>query len=141
MSSLGVYNILDILAGENYLYIPDAYDQKTIKDLLIGHSVKKVKDNVLELDNGTQLEFEGNDGCVCGAGDYDITELNGCDNVITNVEFTDNVDENGWGGEHCYRIFVYAENKQIKLLQCDGDDGNGCYGTGYHIKVRLKGEK
>ena len=48
---------------------------------------------------------------------------------------------NGWSEEHCYKIFVYAENKKIKLLQCDGDDGNGYYGTGYHIEVKLKEAK
>ena len=130
--------MIDILGGKNYLYVPNESCQETIKELLVGHSVKKVKDNVLELDNGTQLKFEGNTGCCCGAGCYDITELNDCENIITDVEFTDGVNDDKWGEEHCYKIFVYAENKQIKLLQCDGDDGNGYYGTGYHIDVKLK---
>ena len=139
INSIGVRNMIDKLAGKHYLYVPE--HEEIIKKLLIGHSVKKVKNNILELDNGTQLEFYGNDGCCCGAGCYDITELNDCENIITNVEFTDSVEEDKWGDVHCYRIFVYAENKEIKLLQCDGDDGNGWYGTGYHIKVRFKGEE
>ena len=37
-----------------------------------------------------------------------------------------------------YKIFVYAENQKLKLLQVDGDDGNGYYGTGYSIIVKIK---
>lgn len=139
MKSIGVVNMLDKLSGAGYLYVPDAKDENTIKELLIGHSIKKVNDEILELDNGVQLEFYGNEGCCCGAGCYDITELNECENAITNVEFTDEENpEDKYGDERIYKIFVYTENQKIKLLQCDGDDGNGYYGTGYHIKVRLK---
>lgn len=132
--SIGIRNMIDILCGKNYIYMPSR-DEETIKQMLIGHTVKKVNNNTLELDNGIQLKFYGNEGCSCGAGCYDITELNECENAITNVEF---IDEDKYGGERIYRIFVYAENKQIKLLQCDGDDGNGYYGTGYHIEVKHK---
>ena len=134
MKSIGISNILDILSGKNYCYIPQEKNEEMIKEMLIGHSVKKINNNTLELDNGTQLEFFGNEGCICGAGDYDITELNGCKNIITDVEF---IDKEGRYDEHSYKIFVYAENKKIKLLQCDGDDGNGYYGTGYHIEIKL----
>lgn len=67
-----------------------------------------------------------------------MIELNECDNVITNVEFVcddDAVDE--YDGTS-YKIFVYAENQKLKLLQVDGDDGNGYYGTGYSIIVKIK---
>lgn len=37
-----------------------------------------------------------------------------------------------------YKIFVLAADKRIKLLQVDGDDGNGWYGTGYSIIVKIK---
>ena len=141
MQSIGINNMLDILSGKGYLYIPETSNEIYLKDLLIGHSIVKVNENTLELDNGTQLEFIGNDGCCCGAGEYDITELNECKNVITNVEFEDEANNSGWGDAHSYKIFVYAENKKIKLLQCDGDDGNGYYGTGYHINIKLKEEK
>ena len=30
--------------------------------------------------------------------------------------------------------------KKIKILQVDGTDGNGYYGTGYSIRVREKSE-
>ena len=135
MNSFGIMNMIDILSGKDYFYIPFD-DEKNIKDLLIGHSIEKVNDNTIKLDNGMELEFFGNEGCCCGAGCYDITELNDCKNIITNVEFED--EEVGeWGTEHSYKIFVYAENKKIKLMQCDGDDGNGFYGTGYHINIKF----
>lgn len=143
MKSIGISNMIDILSGKRYLYIPDNNVEENLKQLLVGHSIKKVSDSILELDNGIQLEFIGNDGCCCGAGCYDITELNECSNIITNVEFIDEEinDDNAWSGEHSYKIFVYSENEKIKLLQCDGDDGNGYYGTRYHINVKVLGDE
>lgn len=138
MNSIGISNMIDILSGKNYCYIPNKGNEDYIKELLIGHSIKKVDNNTLQLDNGIKLRFYGNDGCCCGAGCYDITELNDCPNIITNVEFNIEHNEEVWNEEYSYRIFVYAENKQIKLLQCDGDDGNGYYGTGYHIDIVLE---
>lgn len=138
MNSLGVKNMIDIISGCDYLYIPS--NENEVKELLIGHSIKKVKDNTLELDNGIELQIIANDGCICGAGEYEITELNDCKNIITNIEFEDEILDDTCGEGHSYKIFVYAEDKKVKLLQCDGDDGNGWYGTGYHIRVRCKDE-
>lgn len=141
VKSIGISNMLDIMSGSGCLYVPSR-DEEQIKELLIGHSVKKVDNYTLELDNGIQLEFEGNNGCSCGAGCYDITQLNECNNVITDVEFEEkDLDENDmWSCKYRYEIFVYAEDTKLKLLQCDGDDGNGYYGTGYHIRVKQKEE-
>lgn len=61
------------------------------------------------------------------------------DNAITNVEFeTETLDK--WEEEKSYKIFVFCEDTRINLLQVDGDDGNGYYGSGYTIRV-LKIEK
>lgn len=141
MKSIGLINMIDKLCGKKYIYMP--YDgEETIKEILVGHSIEKVDNNTLKLDNGVILQFYGNEGCSCGAGDYDITELNECKNIITDVEFQDQLlPDDIWEEKHSYKIYVYAENKKIKLLQCDGDDGNGYYGTGYHIEVKLVGEE
>lgn len=58
--------------------------------------------------------------------------------MITNVELVEeNINNSdGWSDEYSYKIFVYAEDKKIKLLQVDGDDGNGYYGTGYEIVIK-----
>lgn len=64
------------------------YNEKEIRELLLYRKVVEVRGNTLVLDNGTELTFEGNEGCPgCGNGWYSVTELNECDNVITNVEF------------------------------------------------------
>ena len=113
-------------------------EEDKIKELLMFHKIVKVENDTLFLDNGIKLEVLANEGCGgCSAGWYSVTELNECDNVITNVEFEcESSDE--WGEDCSYRIFVYAEDKKIKILQVDGSDGNGYYGTGYSIRVKYK---
>lgn len=115
-------------------------DMGAIRDLLTGHSVAKVAEDHLQLDDGTMLRIVPNDGgCSCGAGDYELANLNGCDNVITNVEFDyspGGVDYDRCDGAGYYRIYVYAGHEKISLLSVEGDDGNGYYGTGYWILVR-----
>jgi hypothetical protein len=87
--------------------------------------VLKVSDGTLLLDNGTVLRIRPNSGCPSGY--YEITALNDCENVITRVEvitgaeYTDPTD--GDSDKTVYRIFVYAENKQINLLSVEGSDG------------------
>lgn len=116
-------------------YDENAKDEITA--LLVGRKVDKVNDDTLLLDDGTLLRLVGHDGrCSCSAGCYDLTELNGCDNIITKVEFED--DPGGDGYDHrdgSYKIFVYAENQRINLATFEGTDGNGYYGTGYSITV------
>lgn len=131
------------------------HDQEEIRDLLLGHTVVKADEEHLLLDNGTVIKAIGHEGgCSCGAGDYDLSVLNGVDNAITSVEFDyapagDDVGphkrvkshpddpEGEWTGY--YRIFVYAENEKINLMQVDGSDGNGYYGTGFALLVRPAG--
>lgn len=127
-----------------------------ITGLLMGRKVTKVDGEHLLLDDGTVIKAIGHDGgCACSAGCYDLSVLNGVDNVITRVEFDYHPtgDDEGWDdkpteAQQCplgpqedkyeghYRVFVYADNRQINLMQFDGTDGNGYYGTGYEILVR-----
>lgn len=112
------------------------YQQEQIKDLLLGRTVTKVADNSLILDDGTILRIHPNEGCGgCSSGWYDISELNDCPvNAIMNVEFSEEEQENGYD-DYVYRIFVLAENQRIKLLEVEGSDGNGYYGSGYWIEI------
>lgn len=112
-------------------------DVEKIRALLVGHKVEKVAEDHLMLDDGTVLRLEGHDGgCSCGAGDYFLKELNGCDNVITNVEFEEKPGGEEYGTyEGVYKIFVFAEDKRL-LASFEGSDGNGYYGTGFNIAVR-----
>jgi hypothetical protein len=126
-------------------------DRDEITALLMGRKVEKVDGEHLLLDDGTVIKAIGHDGgCACSAGCYDLTVLNGVDNIITRVEYdyqpagdwkaepreTPHPDdpEDEWTG--FYRIFVFADNQQINLMQFDGSDGNGYYGTGFELLVR-----
>ena len=115
-------------------------EEQEIRELLMYRKIVKVDDDTLYLDNGVELQVLPNEGCGgCGNGWYSIEELNGCDNAITNVEFECerlNPDDR-WSDEYSYKIFVYAEDTKIKIVQVDGDDGNGYYGTGYSIRVKF----
>jgi hypothetical protein len=112
-------------------------DTEKISNLLTGRTVTKVADDRLILDNGTELLLVGNDGgCACNAGCYDLTELNGVDNVITSVVLDNSPDGEDTPGEGTYRIFVFANNERINLATFTGTDGNGYYGTGYTIHVK-----
>jgi hypothetical protein len=126
-------------------------DRDEITSLLMGRKVEKVDGEHLLLDDGTVIKAIGHDGgCACSAGCYDLSVLNGVDNIITRVEYDyqpagdwkrekpevphpdDPEDEwTGW-----YRVFVFADNQQINLMQFDGSDGNGYYGTGFELLVR-----
>lgn len=124
--------------------------EQEIADLLTGRRVTKVDDEHLLLDDGTVIKAIGHEGgCICGAGDYDLSVLNGVDNIITRVEFDYAPAGDGEYPEHgkhpddpedkwtgYYRIFVYADNEQVNLMQFDGSDGNGYYGTGFELLVR-----
>lgn len=128
---------------DSFLTAIQESDREEIEALLMGHSVDKVADDHLVLDDGTLFRVvPNNGGCSCGAGDYDLTVLNRVENVITKVEFDyrptgddHRVDER-WADSGYYRIFVFAGDEKVNLLQVDGDDGNGYYGTGFSLLVR-----
>lgn len=115
----------------------DCTDEEQIRQLLLFHKITAVKDDTLYLDNDTELQILPNKGCdACSNGWYYLAELHGCDNLITRVEFEcEQTDD-----ESCfsYKIYVFAEDQKIKLAQVDGDDGNGYYGSGYQVRVRVK---
>lgn len=116
----------------------DECDEEEIRELLVGRKVKVDGDNLI-LDNGIVLEVIANEGCGgCSSGWYSITKLNEVDNAITNVEFDCDADVANEEDDTSYKIFVFCEDTRIKLLQVDGSDGNGYYGTGYTIIVKQR---
>lgn len=109
-----------------------------IKELFVGKSVTKVDDDILELNDGTKLRMVGNEGCGgCISGEYLLTELNECENIITNVEVDADPASDDMPIEYTgrYRLFVYAGHRRINLATFEGTDGNGYYGTGFWILV------
>jgi hypothetical protein len=126
----------------------DYSETDRIRETLIGRTVTKVADDVLLLDDGTRLTIHANQGCGgCSAGWYELRELNDCPiNAIMAVEFEHVEEVSGYDPERheyvedryrpeAYRVFVLAADERIKLLEVDGSDGNGYYGTGYWIMV------
>jgi hypothetical protein len=130
----------------------DTHDHTNVEELraaLFGRSVVSVRmgefseqiaysetvQGEVQLDDGTVLKLAGNTGgCICGAGDYDLSRLNDMPiNGITDVEV--DVEDKDEYGEKVYRIFVLAQDDRIELASFDGDDGNGYYGTGFWFAV------
>lgn len=111
-------------------------DKKKLVELFVGKSVKKVDDDRLVLSDGTTLQIVPNDGgCSCGAGDYELAELNECENIITNIEVESIEMGGGYDPGTSYHLFVYTGHRKINLLTVQGNDGNGFYGTGFWIQV------
>ena len=114
---------------------------ENLKSTLIGHKIIKIDINrhILTLDNNSMIQFIANRGCGgCTSGNYDITEFNPsvADNVITNVTVSEkDLDNPDSWRDRLYEIFIFAENQEMKLLDCEGSDGNGCYGTGYRVII------
>src|SRR6476619_3055444 len=118
-------------------YYENNHDE--IKELLLGHKITNVdlEKGTATLDDDTVLELHGNEGCGgCNSGWYDLTVLNSVDNIITNVEFLDEPDEEYRERGCLYQIFAFADNQKINFATFEGSDGNAYYGSGYSIKVR-----
>lgn len=89
------------------------------------------------LSDGTALRLHANEGCGhCANGRFELTELNECANIITNVEVVDYEPDGGdLDPGRVYRVFVYAEDRRVNLATFEGSDGNGWYGTGFWVEV------
>jgi hypothetical protein len=97
----------------------------------------------LVLDDGTVLYLTGNDGgCACDAGCYPLQKVATVDNIITSARVdrdpTGDAYDDGDGDDPdagTYRIFVFADAQEINVAEFVGTDGNGYYGTGFHLTV------
>ena len=115
-----------------------------LRDLFLGHTVTKVADDTLHLDDGRVLRVVPNEGgCSCGAGDYELKALKDCPvNAIMDVQVVVDAREDDYAFEDgkTYRLFVLAQDERIELATIAGDDGNGYYGTGFWIEVQHAAE-
>ncbi len=116
----------------------DESDAKRIHALFFGRTVAKVAADRLLLDDGTELTVVPNEGCGgCSSGWYELKALNDCPNMITRAEVAvESIEGNEYADEQRYTLFVVAEDKRLNLITVEGDDGNGCYGTGFQIVVK-----
>ena len=79
------------------------YEHIKIRDLLLGHRVEKIAYDHMRLDDGTLVLIDPNEGCGgCVSGGYELDDLNGCDNIITAVDF-ETEDSDGEDGT-VYRV-------------------------------------
>lgn len=130
----------NIIGCHSYDVAPDAWlDHHSTRDdlnaVFVGRTVAVADSDKLILDDGTELLIVVAEPSCCSG--YDITELNGCDNIITgaNIVHTEGIDPDRTD-PHTYQLFVYSGHKKINLLTVDGDDGSGQYGTGFVIYVQ-----
>lgn len=102
----------------------------------------------LTLDDGTLVYVNGHEGgCGCSAGCFYLKHLETTNNIITAVK-TEQLDAEGqeldkyaWDEPaSSWYLYVIADNQQINVARFDGGDGNGYYGTGFHLTV-LAAEK
>jgi hypothetical protein len=123
--------IRELLLGRKII----AAEQGTFK---FGDGWDKSADGKLTLDNGAVVFVVPNEGCGgCSAGWYEIEHLTTVENAITSVRLTEEVESDEfYEPDRSYRIYVIADNKEINVVQIDGNDGNGYYGTGYELIVQ-----
>lgn len=70
-------------------------DTEKIKNLMVGRIIIQVQDDTLVLDDLTKLRIVPNSGCGgCENGYYELAFLNHVHNVITNVEFNEEMIDN-----------------------------------------------
>ena len=110
------------------------HDVDGLRELLVGQRVIKVGADSLQLENGTMLQLEGYGDCCAG---YELTVLNDCPNIITNVMLNADLQGDDYPGEGrgVYELFVLADNQRINLATFSGTESNGYYSAGFRVKV------
>lgn len=118
------------------------YYSDDLSPVLAGRYVTKVDGDTLTLDDGTVLELEGNVGCDCGSGTYDLTELfqRGTPTArIMSADVTTRLtDEDDEYSDVIYTLFVIVDDERLPLAEFEGNDGNGYYGSGFRVTVTRK---
>ena len=119
------------------------YDNDDLSPVLAGRYVTKVDGDTHTLDNGHMPEFEGNEGCTCGSGTYDLTKLfqRGTPTArIMSADVTTRLtDVDDEYSDVIYTLFVIVDDERLPLAEFEGNDGNGYYGSGFQITVTRNG--
>ena len=110
--------------------------------LLRGRYVTSIDNDVITLDNGTELRVWGNDGCMsCGNGSYWLEQVfkQGSSKARIMSAYVD-CDEDDGNPSTVYTIFVMVDGNphHLPLATVRGDDGNGYYGTGFTLTATIE---
>nr|DAR55497.1 MAG TPA: hypothetical protein [Caudoviricetes sp.] len=94
---------------------------------------------ILTLDDGTQLLAMGRGGgCVCGQGDFELTNAfyRGSPSARIMNAMVDMEGEEEYGGDisaTAFKVFVVVDDEKLPLLEFDGCEGEGYYGRGFWL--------
>lgn len=110
--------------------------------LLRGRYVTSIDNDVITLDNGTELRIWGNDGCMsCSNGSYWLEQVFKRGNSKARImsAYVD-CDEDDGNPSTVYTIFVMVDGNphHLPLATVRGDDGNGYYGTGFTLTATIE---
>nr|DAJ19047.1 MAG TPA: hypothetical protein [Siphoviridae sp. ctcOR4]DAO91815.1 MAG TPA: hypothetical protein [Caudoviricetes sp.] len=96
-------------------------------------------DGTMTLDDGTVLEFEGNKGCCCRAGNFTIIQAfkrgTAKARIMSARTATSQVTVDDWEDDDLYTVFVMIEGEEYPLVEYQGYD-SGYYGYGFTCTVR-----
>ena len=111
-----------------YEHRPVYKDFETIKEQLLFKKIVAWTEDMLTLDDGTEITIECSEqACCAGAGGTfkDVV----LDAVITNIEIgREHVTEFEYdGSEHQVTVTIFHNQNPIALADCYADDGNGGY--------------
>ena len=109
--------------------------------LLKGRYVTSIDEyGTITLDNGTELDIDGNEGCGgCESSWYWLEETYKRGNSRARIMSAHvDYDEDDEAAPSVYTIFVMVDGNpsQLPLATVRGDDGNGYYGTGFTLTAR-----
>ena len=109
--------------------------------ILKGRYVTSIDEyGTITLDNGTELDIDGNEGCGgCESGWYWLEETYKRGNSRARIMSAHvGYDKDDEAAPSVYTIFVMVDGNpsQLPLATVRGDDGNGYYGTGFTLTVR-----
>ena len=110
--------------------------------LLRGRYVTSIDNDVITLDNGTELRIWGNDGCMsCSNGSYWLEQVFKRGNSKARImsAYVD-CDEDDGNPSTVYTIFGMVDGNppHLPLATVRGDDGNGYYGTGFTLTATIE---
>jgi hypothetical protein len=105
---------------------------------LVGKSIANIDPdkNLVMLNDGTELEFEDASDCCAWYGVELSAHLDYMDNVITDVEYEDNVPDAREGDDENYVLHVLSHDRTVFDINVQGNPTSGYYCHSFTLRVR-----